>query len=51
MTLEATRVASPQSLKHSAESNLSISEEVELSNQRKGTEQFQAVQAKQHAQK
>ncbi len=42
MTLEATRVAVAQSLKHSAESNLSISKEVELSNQRKGTEHSKA---------
>jgi len=51
MTLEATRVAVAQSSKCSAESNLSISEEVELSNQRKGTEHSKAVQAKRHAQK
>jgi len=51
MTLEVTRVAVAQSLKCSAESNLSISEEVELSNQRKGTEHSKAVQAKWHAQK
>jgi len=51
MTLEVTRVAVAQSLKCSAESNLSNSEGVELSNQRKDSEHSKAVQAKRRAQK
>ena len=50
-TLEATRVSVTQSSKHSAESTLSNSEEVEPSKQKKVTEHSKAVQAKWHAQK
>jgi len=50
-TLEATRVAIAQSSKCYAESNLTNSEGIELSNQRKDTEHSRAIQAKCHAQK
>jgi len=50
-TLEATRVSVTQSSKCSAEPNISNSEGVGLSDQRKDSEHSKAVQAKHCAQK